>query len=72
MNDHGTHEALYLRDPDENGLELAWDRPEDRWPRDAEGHLTFSGRQLDLEGLLREGSEPAQGNTRRAPENSEA
>jgi catechol 2,3-dioxygenase len=58
VNDHGTHEALYLRDPDENGLELAWDRPEDQWPRDAEGHLTFSGRRLDLEGLLKEGAEP--------------
>ena len=55
VNDHGTHEALYLRDPDENGLELAWDRPEDQWPQDDEGHLTFSGRRLDLEGLLREG-----------------
>src|SRR5258706_11318698 len=57
-NDHGTHEALYLRDPDGNGLELAWDRPEDQWPRDSEGHLSFSGRRLDLEGLFREGVEP--------------
>jgi catechol 2,3-dioxygenase len=72
VNDHGTHEALYLRDPDENGLELAWDRPEDQWPRDAEGHLTFSGRQLDLEGLVKERAEPDQVNTRRAPQNSEA
>lgn len=56
FNDHGTHEALYLRDPDENGLELAWDRPESEWPRDAEGHLEFSNRRLDLEGLLREGA----------------
>jgi catechol 2,3-dioxygenase len=56
VNDHGTHEALYLRDPDENGLELAWDRPEEEWPRDAEGHLTFSGRHLDIEGLFREGA----------------
>jgi catechol 2,3-dioxygenase len=60
VNDHGTHEALYLRDPDENGLELAWDRPEDQWPRDAEGHLTFSGRHLDIEGLFREGAKPDQ------------
>jgi catechol 2,3-dioxygenase len=58
VNDHGTHEALYLRDPDGNGLEFAWDRPEDQWPRDAEGHLTFGNRRLDLEGLLREGLEP--------------
>jgi catechol 2,3-dioxygenase len=56
FNDHGTHEALYLRDPDGNGLELAWDRPESEWPRDAEGHLEFGNRRLDLEGLLREGA----------------
>ncbi len=58
VNDHGTHEALYLRDPDGNGLEFAWDRPEDQWPRDAEGHLTFGNRRLDLDGLLKEGLEP--------------
>jgi len=57
MNDHGTHEALYLHDPDENGLEFAWDRPPEEWPLDAEGHLAFTGRQLDIEGLFREGSE---------------
>jgi catechol 2,3-dioxygenase len=55
-NDHGTHEALYLSDPDGNGLELAWDRSEDQWPRDEEGHLTFRNRRLDLEGLLKEGA----------------
>src|SRR6266700_6069564 len=55
VNDHGTHEALYLRDPDGNGLELAWDRPEDQWPRDKDGHLSFGGGRLDLEGLLKEG-----------------
>ena len=54
-SDHGVSEALYLRDPDGNGLELAWDRPEDQWPRDADGRLTFGNRHLDLEGLLREG-----------------
>ncbi len=59
VNDHGTHEALYLRDPDGNGLELAWDRPEDEWPKDKDGHLSFSGNRLDLEGLLKEGLEPA-------------
>ena len=58
VNDHGTHEALYLRDPDENGLELAWDRPESEWPRDAEGHLAFGNRRLDLDGLLKEGLPP--------------
>src|SRR6266581_5124486 len=58
FNDHGTHEALYLRDPDGNGLEFAWDRPESDWPRDAEGHLKFDNRRLDLDGLLKEGLEP--------------
>jgi catechol 2,3-dioxygenase len=55
-NDHGTHEALYLSDPDGNGLELAWDRNEDEWPRDEKGQLTFANRRLDLEGLLKEGA----------------
>lgn len=55
VNDHGTHEALYLRDPDDNGLELYWDRPEKEWPLDSEGHLTFGGKTLDIEGLLAEG-----------------
>jgi catechol 2,3-dioxygenase len=55
FNDHGTHEAIYLRDSEENGLELYWDRPLDEWPRDEVGHLTFSNRRLDLAGLLREG-----------------
>ncbi|MFL5234833.1 MAG: VOC family protein, partial [Microvirga sp.] len=41
VNDHGTHEALYLRDPEGNGLELAWDRDPSTWPVDAEGHLQF-------------------------------
>jgi catechol 2,3-dioxygenase len=59
VNDHGTHEALYLRDPDGNGLELCWDRPTEEWPLDAEGHLAFTGRRLDLEGLLAEGAETA-------------
>ena len=56
FNDHGSHEALYLRDSEENGLELAWDRPQDQWPLDAEGHLGFGGGRLDLGGLLREGA----------------
>lgn len=56
-NDHGTHEALYLRDPEQNGLELYWDRPAEEWPRDSEGHLAFTGRRPDLESLAREGAE---------------
>ena len=50
--DHGTHEALYLRDPDENGLELYWDRPEEEWPLDEAGQLGFVHEAPDLEDLL--------------------
>jgi catechol 2,3-dioxygenase len=55
FNDHGTHEAIYLRDPEQNGLELCWDRPREQWTRDAEGHLASWGSHLDLDGLVREG-----------------
>ncbi len=58
-SDHGVSEALYLRDPDGNGVELYWDRPEEAWPRTPEGELAMFTRRLDLEGLLREaGDEP--------------
>lgn len=50
--DHGVSEALYLRDPDENGIELYWDRPKELWPRTAEGTLTLFTKRLDVEGLL--------------------
>lgn len=53
-SDHGVSEALYLRDPDENGIELYWDRSEDQWPRDTDGTLAMYTRALDLDGLLRE------------------
>jgi catechol 2,3-dioxygenase len=53
-NDHGTHVALYLSDPDRNGLELYWDRPPAEWPVDASGHLEFTGRRPDLDALLAE------------------
>jgi catechol 2,3-dioxygenase len=52
--DHGVSEALYLRDPDGNGVELYWDRPRDRWPRTPEGGVNMYTRPLDLEGLMRE------------------
>lgn len=52
-SDHGVSEALYLRDPDENGVELYWDRPPDMWPRTPEGELSMYTRPLDLEDLLR-------------------
>ena len=51
-SDHGVSEALYLRDPDQNGVELYWDRPEDEWPRDANGELAMYSHQLILTDLL--------------------
>jgi catechol 2,3-dioxygenase len=54
-SDHGVSEAIYLRDPDGNGLELYWDRPRALWPRKADGSLTMFTRALDLESLLAEG-----------------
>jgi catechol 2,3-dioxygenase len=52
--DHGVSEALYLRDPDGNGVELYWDRPRESWPRDANGGLSMYTHPLDLDALLRE------------------
>lgn len=52
--DHGVSEALYLNDPDQNGLELYHDRPRDQWPKDARGLITMYTRPLDLEELLKE------------------
>jgi len=54
-SDHGVSEALYLRDPDDNGIELYWDRPRDTWPRDANtGGIAMHTRPLDLQSLLSE------------------
>jgi catechol 2,3-dioxygenase len=53
-SDHGVSEALYLSDPDGNGVELYWDRPADKWPRTPDGRLAMFTRQLDLRDLLRE------------------
>lgn len=53
-SDHGVSEALYLRDPDENGVELYWDRPESEWPRAADGTLAMFTRRLNRESLLGE------------------
>ena len=50
--DHGVSEALYLRDPDDNGVELYWDRPSAEWPRTPNGELAMFTRALDLDGLL--------------------
>jgi len=56
-SDHGTHEAIYLHDPDFNGIELAWDRPRTAWPQQ-DGALAFSRQPLDFAGLLAELGEP--------------
>jgi catechol 2,3-dioxygenase len=53
--DHGVSEALYLRDPDGNGVELYWDRPREEWPRDAKGGLRMVTEPLNIEALLRHG-----------------
>jgi catechol 2,3-dioxygenase len=54
--DHGVSEALYLDDPDGNGVELYWDRPRDQWPLDADGNLAMFSARLDLDELLRDGA----------------
>jgi catechol 2,3-dioxygenase len=51
-SDHGVSEALYLRDPDGNGVELYWDKPKEKWPRNPDGGLAMFTRSLDLKGLL--------------------
>ena len=53
-SDHGVSEALYLHDPDQNGVELAWDRPEKLWPRAEDGGLAMVTQPLDFHGLLAE------------------
>ena len=52
--DHGVSEAIYLADPDANGVELYWDRPRETWPRTADGSIAMRTDPLDLEQLLRE------------------
>lgn len=53
-SDHGVSEALYLRDPDGNGVELYWDRPKEEWPRTPDGALAMFTRPLDMDRLLNE------------------
>ena len=53
-SDHGVSEALYLRDPDGNGVELYWDRPKEQWPRHADGGVAMFTHPLDLDALLKE------------------
>ncbi len=52
MADHGVSEAVYLRDPDQNGVELYRDKPKEAWPLDAQGHLRMVNAPLDLDALL--------------------
>jgi catechol 2,3-dioxygenase len=52
-SDHGVSLALYLDDPDSNGVELYWDRPKEEWPRDAEGNLQMDSDALDMQDLLK-------------------
>jgi catechol 2,3-dioxygenase len=54
MSDHGVSEAIYLNDPDGNGVELYWDRPATSWPRDAKGNIEMGTEALDVKGLLAE------------------
>jgi catechol 2,3-dioxygenase len=68
-SDHGVSEALYLRDPDQNGVELYWDRPEESWPRTPAGDLAMYSRSLDLKGLLAElGTETGELESRPGPQ----
>jgi catechol 2,3-dioxygenase len=53
-SDHGVSEALYLHDPDQNGVELYWDRPRGQWPHSPDGKVTLFTRPLDLNSLLDE------------------
>ncbi len=57
-SDHGVSEALYLHDPDDNGVELYWDRPREEWPANPDGSLAMFTHRLDLPGLLAEQSRP--------------
>ena len=63
-SDHGVSEAIYLRDPDQNGVELYWDRPREEWPRTKEGNLEMVTRPLDVGGLLAELDGTEQGRLR--------
>jgi catechol 2,3-dioxygenase len=57
-SDHGVSQALYLNDPDENGVELYWDRPDSEWPRDSQGELAMTLDPLDLNDLLAQAGTP--------------
>jgi len=56
-SDHGVSEAIYLRDPDQNGVEIYWDRPREEWPRADEGGVAMFSTPLDLQSLIAEAGE---------------
>lgn len=58
--DHGVSESIYLSDPDENGVELYYDKPKEQWPRAADGKLAMFTRRLDLHELLKEAPEDSE------------
>ena len=58
-SDHGVSEALYLHDPDENGIELYRDRPKEEWSRNPDGSIAMSTHPLDLDALLRDANDPS-------------
>src|ERR1041384_1715901 len=62
-SDHGVSEALYLRDPDGNGVELYWDRPKEQWPRTPDGGLNMVTNPLDLEDLIKAAPTPNASNS---------
>ena len=66
-SDHGVSEALYLRDPDNNGVELYWDRPENEWPRDSNGGVAMFSRRLDLNALLAAANSAEPSNEKQPP-----
>ena len=66
-SDHGVSGALYLRDPDGNGVELYWDRPKELWPRAENGALAMYSRRLDIPGLLSEAESAAASSTLPSP-----
>ncbi len=68
--DHGVSEALYLHDPDGNGVELYWDRPKDQWPRTSDGEIQMYTHRLDLEGLLGEAQVPERASATASPASS--
>jgi catechol 2,3-dioxygenase len=53
-SDHGVSEAIYLNDPDENGVELYWDKPQEQWPRNTDGSIVMVTDPLDIDDLLNE------------------